>query len=310
MQELERAGGEFQFISADVCDKKSMAEVFELARKQFGKIDGVLHAAGIVDAASVASQDVEAAAEVRNPKVQGSVVLAELLQGKNPDFFLLFSSISSIFPTAGEGAYAAANAFENYFADYCRHILKLPAVAIDFSAWQEVGMAAEMVVPKEFEALKEEHLRTAMTVAEGIEVIRRVLVSWKGPQVLASPVPLEAILSRQTLPEAATEESEGAFSQCRDTELAAVLEIWKELLAVDILAPSDNFFELGGDSLMGTMVISRIQDRFGVVLTLRTLFESPTAVELAEALRRMRQSAQAVPIPVMVPDEGREEFEI
>jgi len=310
MQELERAGGEFQFISADVCDKKSMAEVFELARKQFGKIDGVLHAAGIVDAASVASQDVEAAAEVRNPKVQGSVVLAELLQGKNPDFFLLFSSISSIFPTAGEGAYAAANAFENYFADYCRHILKLPTVAIDFSAWQEVGMAAEMVVPKEFEALKEEHLRTAMTVAEGIEVIRRVLVSWKGPQVLASPVPLEAILSRQTLPEAATEESEGAFSQCRDTELAAVLEIWKELLAVDILAPSDNFFELGGHSLMGTMVISRIQDRFGVVPTLRTLFESPTAVELAEALRRMRQSAQAVPIPVMVPDEGREEFEI
>jgi acyl carrier protein len=88
-----------------------------------------------------------------------------------------------------------------------------------------------------------------------------------------------------------------------------VLEIWKELLAVDNIAPSDNFFELGGHSLMGTMVISRIQDRFGVVLTLRTLFESPTAVELAEALR-MRQTAQAAPIPVMVPDESREEFEI
>ncbi len=171
-------------------------------------------------------------------------------------------------------------------------------------------MAAEMVVPEGFEALKEEHLRTAMTVAEGIEVIRRVLVSWKGSQVLASPVALEAILSRQELPEPATEETGGTFSQVTDTELAAVLEIWKELLAVDNLAPSDNFFELGGHSLMGTMVISRIQDRFGVVLTLRTLFESPTAVELAEALRRMRRTAQVAPIPVMVPDESREEFEI
>ena len=148
MQELERAGGEFQSIAADVCDKRAMAEVFELARKQFGKIDGVMHAAGIADVASVASQDLEAAARVRHPKVHGSVVLAELLQGKNPDFFLLFSSISSIFPAAGGGAYAAANAFQNYFADYCRHILNLPAVAIDFSAWQEVGMAAETVVPR------------------------------------------------------------------------------------------------------------------------------------------------------------------
>src|SRR5271156_3359755 len=62
--------------------------------------------------------------------------------------------------------------------------------------------------------------------------------------------------------------------------------------------------------MMGTMVISRIQDRFGVVLTLRTLFESPAALALAEALRRTRQTAQAVSIEITVLDERREEFEI
>ncbi len=307
MQQLERAGGEIQFVSADVCDQKAMAGVFELARRQFGKIDGVLHAAGIPGGSSVASQDLEEAAGVRNPKVQGSVVLAELLRGENPDFFLLFSSISSVFPAAAEGAYAAANAFQNYFADHCRNILKLPAVAIDFGPWQEVGMAAEMVLPEGFEALKEENLRTAMTVAEGIEVIRRVLVGWRGSQVLASPVSIETILSMQMLPEPAMEEHE-RIPLATDTELAAVFEIWKELLAVDNITPSDNFFELGGHSLMGTMVISRIQDRFGVVLTLRTLFESPTALALAEALRSMRQTGQAIPVTVL--DESREEFEI
>ena len=61
-------------------------------------------------------------------------------------------------------------------------------------------MAAEMVVPEGFEALKEENLRTAMTVAEGIEVIRRVLVSWKGPQILASPVAIEAICRSKHCP--------------------------------------------------------------------------------------------------------------
>jgi acyl carrier protein len=242
--------------------------------------------------------------------VQGSLVLAELLREQNPDFFLLFSSISSVFPAAAQGAYAAANAFQNYFADYCRNILKLPAVAIDFGPWQEVGMAAEMVLPEGFEALKEENLRAAMTVPEGIEVVRRVLLGWQGPQILASPVAIDAILSTQTVPELATGERERTLPLAADTELAAVLEIWKELLAVDDIAPSDNFFELGGHSLMGTMVISRIQDRFGAVLTLRTLFESPTALALAEALRRMRQTVQAAPVAIMVPDESREEFEI
>jgi phthiocerol/phenolphthiocerol synthesis type-I polyketide synthase E len=310
MRELERAGGEVQFVSADVCDKEAMAGVFDSARKQFGKIDGVLHAAGLPGGATVASQDLEEAAGVRNPKVQGSLVLAELLREQNPDFFLLFSSISSVFPAAAQGAYAAANAFQNYFADYCRNILKLPAVAIDFGPWQEVGMAAEMVLPEGFEALKEENLRAAMTVPEGIEVVRRVLLGWQGPQILASPVAIDAILSTQTVPELATGERERTLPLAADTELAAVLEIWKELLAVDDIAPSDNFFELGGHSLMGTMVISRIQDRFGAVLTLRTLFESPTALALAEALRRMRQTVPAAPVAIMVPDESREEFEI
>jgi phthiocerol/phenolphthiocerol synthesis type-I polyketide synthase E len=287
-----------------------MAEVFAHARKQFGKIDGVLHAAGISGGATVASQDVEEASRIRRPKVQGSMVLADLLRGESPDFFLLFSSISSVAPAAAQGAYAAANDFQNYFADYCRNTLKLPAIAIDFSAWQEVGMAAEMVAPEGFEALKQEHLRTAMTVSEGIEVVRRVLVAWRGSQILATPVALEKLLSRQKLPEPAAEEHERTLSQAMDTELAAVLEIWKELLAVNNIAPSDNFFELGGHSLMGTMVISRIQDRFGIVLTLRTLFESPTASSLAEALRRARQTEQIVPISVTVPDESREEFEI
>jgi hypothetical protein len=50
--------------------------------------------------------------------------------------------------------------------------------------------------------------------------------------------------------------------------------------------------------------------RFGVVLTLRTLFESPAARALAEALRRTRQTAQVVPIEITVLDESREEFEI
>ncbi len=44
---------------------------------------------------------------------------------------------------------------------------------------------------------------------------------------------------------------------------------------------------LGGHSLLGTQIIARIADTFGVDLTLRTLFESPTVRELAAEVERL-----------------------
>ncbi len=305
LQELERSGGEVRFVSADVTSIDAMANVFAEVRKDFGRLNGVLHAAGIAGGGMIASQDPVEAAIVRHPKVQGSIVLAELLRGEDLDFFALSSSISAVVPAASQSAYAAANVFQNYFADYCRHVLKLPAVAIGFDAWQEVGMAAEMVLPEGFEAVKKQRLETAMTTEEGIEVIRRVLSGWRGAQILSTTVSLDALLS-QASSQPSLGEREPLPIHAHDDELKAVLEIWKDVLAANDILPTDNFFELGGHSLMGTMVATRIRDRFGVELTLRTLFESPTPQALAEIIRTSRE----VPAAIAGPAGEREEFEI
>ncbi len=163
MQELERLGGTVRFVCADVSDRAAMAKVIAQGRRDFGKINGVLHAAGLPGGSMISSQDRTEAADIRRPKVQGSMVLAELLREEPLDFFVLCSSISAVVPAPGQSAYAAANVFQNYFAAWCRNSLKIPAVAIGFDAWQEVGMAAEMVLPKGFEQVKEERLRTAMS---------------------------------------------------------------------------------------------------------------------------------------------------
>ncbi len=49
----------------------------------------------------------------------------------------------------------------------------------------------------------------------------------------------------------------------------------------------DHIFLLGGNSLMGTQIIVRVADTFGVDLTLRTLFESPTIRQLADEVERL-----------------------
>ncbi|HTD55320.1 MAG TPA: type I polyketide synthase [Silvibacterium sp.] len=307
MQELERLG-EVRFICADVCDKSAMANVVAECRRDFGEIHGVLHAAGTPGGSMIASEDTAEAAATRRPKVQGSIVLAELLREAKLDFFVLCSSVSAVLPAAAQSAYAAANAFQNYFAAWCRNTLKMPAIAIGFDAWQEVGMAADMVLPEGFEQVKEERLRTAMTTGEGIEVLRRALAGWRGPEILTTTVSLDALLTRPSSAPA-THESHCVRSEGNDPELAAILEIWRDLLANSDIAPTDNFFELGGHSLMGTMVAARIRERFGVELTLRALFEAPTPQAVAEVIRVARQSAPAPSETVNLLADEREVFE-
>jgi len=66
-----------------------------------------------------------------------------------------------------------------------------------------------------------------------------------------------------------------------EKDLAA---IWREVLRLDRIGIEDNFFELGGHSLLATQVVTRVEERFGVELPLRAVFEAPTVAGLAERI--------------------------
>ncbi|HSF40381.1 MAG TPA: amino acid adenylation domain-containing protein [Thermoanaerobaculia bacterium] len=63
-----------------------------------------------------------------------------------------------------------------------------------------------------------------------------------------------------------------------------VVEILGELLRLETVGIHDSFFDLGGDSLLATHLVVRLNQELGAELTLRSIFESPTAAELAVAL--------------------------
>jgi amino acid adenylation domain-containing protein len=65
--------------------------------------------------------------------------------------------------------------------------------------------------------------------------------------------------------------------QAPETEVAtAIAAIWKEVLRVPRVGIHDNFFDLGGHSLLAVGVLSRVRERYGIELPLRTVFEAPT----------------------------------
>lgn len=64
-------------------------------------------------------------------------------------------------------------------------------------------------------------------------------------------------------------------------------DIVAPLLGIEKVSVEDNFFMLGGHSLLGTQLIARTREVFGIELSLRTLFESPTIAGLAQEVERL-----------------------
>ncbi len=138
LREIESLGAEVLTISADVTDSKQIAQALHIARQRFGDIHGVIHAAGLIEDGPLQIKTRESAARVLAPKIQGTLVLQQALGESKLDFLLLFSSISSLAPPAGQIDYAAANAFLDAFA---LSQAGQPVTAVNWGLWADVGMA-------------------------------------------------------------------------------------------------------------------------------------------------------------------------
>ncbi|WP_053914356.1 non-ribosomal peptide synthetase [Streptomyces sp. TP-A0875] len=94
----------------------------------------------------------------------------------------------------------------------------------------------------------------------------------------ALPVGVSGKLDRRALPEPERPRpaDDPAYAAPRDETERIVAEVWAEVLGLDRIGIDDGFFDLGGHSLLATMAVSRIAQRLGREVELRTVFEHPT----------------------------------
>jgi thioester reductase-like protein len=136
---LEKSGVEVRVASADVSDIDSMREV--IAAPGMPPLKGVVHAAGVVsprNALEMTPADIEADMK---PKVAGTVVLDQLTRDLPLDFFVMFSSASSIWGSKLLAGYGAANHFMDAVARE-RAAAGKPALSVNWAMWGGGGMAA------------------------------------------------------------------------------------------------------------------------------------------------------------------------
>ena len=81
------------------------------------------------------------------------------------------------------------------------------------------------------------------------------------------------------------------FLEPRTRSEEELARIWSELLQIDRVGVWDNFFELGGHSLLAMRVINKIQQVFGVLISLRQIFDTPTLAGWAQYLDSVSENS-------------------
>nr|ADN68484.1 SorI [Sorangium cellulosum] len=142
---LEAAGGKAIYAQADVCDVERMRAVVARARDEFGRVDGVLHAAGVLGGDLMGKVSLRDFEKTLAPKIDGTLALDAALDGETPDFICYFSSMSAIVGDWGAGSYALGNRFQIAHAVHrserarSRHD-RTKVVALAWPVWAQSGM--------------------------------------------------------------------------------------------------------------------------------------------------------------------------
>ncbi len=135
------ANVQVEVANLDITDEEALASVLARTALSMPPLGGVIHAATVFDDAIIANLTRAKLESVLQAKVSGAEILDRQTRAFQLDYFILYSSATTLIGNPGQGAYVAANAFLEGLARRRRH-LGLPGFAVAWGAIEDVGILA------------------------------------------------------------------------------------------------------------------------------------------------------------------------
>ncbi|KAL3291010.1 putative polyketide synthase [Colletotrichum asianum] len=140
LEEMSGLGAIIEVFEMDVSDRTSVHNVYNKIKSRLPPVGGVCNAAMALEDKLFVDMTAESLNKVLAPKVQGSQILDEIF-GDELDFFVLFSSLASVFGNAGQSNYHAANLFMQGLCSQ-RRARGLPASVMHIGFVTDIGYVA------------------------------------------------------------------------------------------------------------------------------------------------------------------------
>jgi acyl transferase domain-containing protein/acyl carrier protein len=279
--------------------------------RQWPALRGVFHLAGVLDDRMVARLDGESIERALKPKVAGAWNLHLLTKDLSLDHFVMFSSLASLVGPAGQGNYAAGNAFLDALALY-RRAEELPALSLNWGPWSGNGMT-ESLGPDHLHNLKRSGIRP-LHPRDAFRSMKEVLRS-NLPQAVVAHVDWKKLFAEERPPlllewaghlaevpglGKGTGDTLSHEHSSRESILAGdpgslatrltqfVTGLLCGILKVDSPQALDlnrALDEYGMDSLTGTELKNRVASRLGVDLPVSRLIGGVTVSDLVQMIQ-------------------------
>ncbi|MDT7800759.1 MAG: hypothetical protein QOI78_4192, partial [Actinomycetota bacterium] len=285
---LVTAGAEVDVVACDAADRDALAALLA----GITDLKAVVHAAGVLDDGVLSSLTPERLDAVLRPKVDAAWNLHELTS--DLDAFVLFSSAAGVFGGAGQGNYAAANAFLDALATR-RQTAGLPATSLAWGLWATGTSMAGHLGDTDLDRLAGAGV-AALSTEDGLALfgaglsaedavlvpirldLAAVRASGQVPPLLRGLV--TAPLRRTAVAVTGSRLSQDGILDLVRDEVAAVLGF----ASAAAVAATRAFTELGFDSLTAIELRNRLNAATGLRLPATLIFDHPTPSALAEEI--------------------------
>lgn len=301
IQEIVKSGSSVKYYSADVTDADRMAFILNEVRSQHGSINGVIHTAGVAGDNYIINSTIQNFNKILSPKVYGTYILDKLTENDDLDFFVSFSSISSVYGYPGQSGYVAANSYLDSFSGY-RKLKNKKTISINWAPWKQTGMAHDynlnddgifkmLSVQTALEAFKlalASNLENVIIGKLNTAVITEITgqIPFKLAKEIKASVENREKNNKNSLSERNKEKDEGVSIKGKSdndyskTELL-LAGIWGNVLGMSNVDIYSNFMDIGGDSILAVDLLKKIEKMFPGVVSISDIFSYPSVSEMA-----------------------------
>ncbi|MGA9492826.1 MAG: SDR family NAD(P)-dependent oxidoreductase [Mycobacterium sp.] len=298
---IERYRCRIHVRAADVSDESDVVKLLDEIRTELPPLAGVAHLAGVLDDALLGQQTLERFQTTLAPKAFGALHLDRLTKDDDLDFFILSSSVSSLFGSPGQANYSTANALLDGLVGQ-RKAQGLPVTGVNFGPWAQGGMASSEAAAANISAQGLVPLEPSLALNALAEVIANgtgqatvLKANWqRAAKVLGSSRPpiLDVVLPSaagevvgdsellKQLQEIPVSQRAGFITEFLQREVQGFLRLAQPPAA------TSRFLDLGTDSLMAVELRNRLHSQFGGKFTINAtaVFDYPTIGGLGEYL--------------------------
>jgi len=311
---LQDRGVTVHAAACDVTDRQALQDLLTRTARELPPLRGVVHAAMVIDDGLIRGADAEQIERVLAPKVLGALNLDALTRDLPLDFFVYFSSGTTLFGNPGQANYVAANGWLEALARQ-RRANSLPATCVRWGAIDDVGYLARNKKVKD--ALRSRMGGNPLPATLALRVLEDMLLAdasdlgvleldWRalGRFLPTADTPKFAWIARrcasgdggdaggsdiaQLLATKSDEELQPVFADMLKSEVSEILRV-----PVDKIDPERSLYDMGLDSLMGVELVVALENRFGIRLPVMALNESPTINRLAGRLLELLRGEDA-----------------